>query len=131
MGGAAALTIGSFLPWATVTSVFGSISVAGTEGDGIMTLICGVIAVIGFALQRPLLAIIPAAIGLAIGVIDLTNVSRNLGDIDAEIARASVGIGLWILVAGAVVAVVAAALLIPSRRTRDRSARPAAPPVTR
>jgi hypothetical protein len=38
VGGAAGAFIGAFLPWATV----GAFSVAGTDGDGVLTLILGI-----------------------------------------------------------------------------------------
>lgn len=121
LGASAVIVLGSVLPWATVSTPFGSISAAGTEGDGVITLILGVIAVVGFAVQRFRLASIPAGLALATGVFDLVNVSRTIGDVDSEFARASVGYGLWLVVAGGVVAVLAAS--VPKRRPA-RAARP-------
>src|SRR3546814_4443455 len=42
LAGAGAITIGSLLPWASATSIFGTVSKAGTDGDGIITLGLGV-----------------------------------------------------------------------------------------
>jgi hypothetical protein len=36
--------IGAFLPWATVTSTFGSITYFGINGDGLITIILSIIA---------------------------------------------------------------------------------------
>ena len=44
--GGGLVLIGSFLPWATVTTVFGTISVAGTNGDGKITLGVGLAIVL-------------------------------------------------------------------------------------
>lgn len=132
LGGAGGLALGSVLPWASVQSVFGSITVNGTDGDGVLTLACGIIAIIGFAVRKPLLALIPSAIGLAIGLFDLIDINRNIGEVETDFARASIGYGLWLLVAGGVVAVVAAALLITQRRLRKKyaEARRAQAPAT-
>lgn len=35
--------IGSVMPWASVTTPFGTVSAAGTEGDGKLTLIAGLL----------------------------------------------------------------------------------------
>ena len=43
------VAVGSFLPWATVMSGFGQIDLAGTSGDGILTIVVGaVIALAAF-----------------------------------------------------------------------------------
>jgi hypothetical protein len=39
--GGAGVAVGSIMPWATVTIVFGTINIPGTQGDGIITLILG------------------------------------------------------------------------------------------
>ncbi|MGH9271978.1 MAG: hypothetical protein ACRDZ2_11960 [Ilumatobacteraceae bacterium] len=132
LGGAVALALGSVLPWASIQTAFGSVSVNGTDGDGALTLACGVLAIIGFAVQKPLLAIIPAGIGLAIGLYDLININRNISNVDTEFARSSVGFGLWVLVAGGIVAVISAFMLIAQKRARSghaaaRAVRPTGP----
>src|SRR3546814_5898972 len=43
LAGAGAITIGSLLPLASATSIFGTVSKAGTDGDGIITLGLGVL----------------------------------------------------------------------------------------
>ena len=44
LAGAVGLAVGSLLPWASVTSLFGQIDVAGTDGDGKYTLVLGLVA---------------------------------------------------------------------------------------
>lgn len=108
--------VGSFLPWITATSGFGSVSVSGMDhgGDGIFTLVLGVIAaLIGMAqlIKAQLPGIIrgsPAIIGVSLGVITFFDHS----DIRNRIARAAVsssgalsstvGQGIWSLYLGAV-----------------------------
>jgi hypothetical protein len=114
--GAGAIALGSLLPWATLSSIFGSISVAGTQGDGVITLIVSaLIAVFGIvAMTKPqsdsasfsILVFILAAIGVGIGIYDATRIQRVVSDVPESIAAASVGIGLWLLIAGALLAAV-------------------------
>lgn len=110
-----AVCIGSLLPWATVTTAFGTLSVAGTSGDGKITLGLGVTLLVLAALQlsknplRPwVLTLLVGAAAGAIAIYDLVNVSNKAGELSSAFARADVGIGLWVVVAGGVLAVVAA-----------------------
>ncbi len=92
IGGAAAIIVGSVSPWVTVATVFGSISVSGTDGDGVITLAGGaVIALLVRSIQflrgNQSAQILTAAVLLY----DLVNVNRNVGDAANEFATASVG----------------------------------------
>jgi hypothetical protein len=106
LGGAAAVIIGSFAPWATVSTVFGSISVSGIDanGDGLISLVGGGIVVLLVLLSKYLGSIIVSALTSALLLYDLIDVNRNISDVDNEFARASVGWGLWLATAGAIVA---------------------------
>jgi hypothetical protein len=86
-----------------VTTVFGTINVAGTEGDGVITLIGGVVAGLAVLMRRFGLAGIAFGLTAATAVYELTNVKRNIGDIDSEFLRTSVGYGLWIAAAASIV----------------------------
>jgi hypothetical protein len=44
--GGGLVLIGSFMPWASITSIFGTLNIAGTQGDGKITLIFGLIIVV-------------------------------------------------------------------------------------
>lgn len=101
LGGAAALAIGSFLPWA----VWGPFSKNGTDGDGIFTLILAV--VIAFRAwptirtsidrARSVTITIAASVALVICLFDIADVSsRDL----------QVGTGLLMATAGAVAVLV-------------------------
>jgi len=105
---AAILALGALLPWATVTSVFGTISVAGTHGDGVLTLLCAVAIGVMFGLwKRPALIVAAVLAGIAslVGVIDLVNIGRAAADLGGFI-DASPGIGLFLTVLAAIAALV-------------------------
>jgi hypothetical protein len=106
LGGAVAVIIGSFSPWATVSTAFGSISVAGTEdgGDGLFSLVGGAVVLSLVLLGKYLGSLIVSLLTGALLVYDLINVNRNIDDIGNEFARASVGWGLWLATIGVVVA---------------------------
>jgi hypothetical protein len=108
--GAAAIVLGSFLPWASVATVFGTISLAGTEGDGVITLVIGgIIGVLaglelGGKSRRRTAAMIVGIVALGIGVFEIANVSDTASEVSSQFARASVGIGLWAVLGGAALA---------------------------
>jgi hypothetical protein len=126
LGGAAAIIIGSFSPWATVSTVFGSISVSGTDdgGDGLFSLVGGVVVVLLVLLSKYLGSLIVSALTGALLLYDLINVNRNISDVDTEFARASVGWGLWLATAGAIVAFGTSWVL---RQTESSASKPAVP----
>lgn len=108
-GAAGIALIGSFLDWAKVQTGFGSMAVSGTEGDGIITAACALVAVVLFATGKVkravIVGIVFSAIGGAVAIWNLINVSSKVGDFDNEFARASVGIGLYVCVAGFVIGI--------------------------
>lgn len=112
------LVIGAFLPWATVSAAgFGSVSVSGTEGsDGYITIICG--AYIGFiawqkmqgkAVAKGMMIGLYIAVGLAlaIGAMNFSSIDDAAGAAALGV-NASVGIGLWLTIAAAIVGIVGA-----------------------
>ncbi len=120
-GAAVVAAVGSVLPWASAQSGLGSFSIAGTDGDGVLTLWLAVLVAVlafplatGFRRRRPL-ALLGALVLVALSAYDLVNMSNRLIDASSESTRASVGYGLWILVAGAVVAVLALAVSMAQR----------------
>jgi hypothetical protein len=108
LGGAAAVAIGSLMPWATADTVFGSISANGFDRDGKITIgLAAIYAVLYFGKQRihSLLAAFVAFATLIVGVLDLNNVQTVVDDINATsdgYASAHVGTGLWLVIIGAV-----------------------------
>lgn len=118
------IILGSFLPWLTATAPFvGTITRNGMEGgDGIITLILGVITIlIGVsqltATRLPtLLQRSSIATGVITGIVAAFNyleVQRRIEDANeqTELVAASVGSGIWTLVVGAVLAIVGGVLL--------------------
>lgn len=106
IAGAGLVILGSVLPWASVAFVG---SVHGTDGDGVITLVCAVIAAL-LALPAALgkrlnwLLGIAAFFGLlsaGIGAYDLSNISALASDE----SLVSVGPGLPIIIVGGLVVV--------------------------
>jgi hypothetical protein len=124
------IVLDSFLPWLTATAPFvGTISRNGMEGgDGIITLILGVVTIlIGVSqltatrlpalLQRS--SIITGIITGAVEIFDYVDVQRRIEDVkeQTELVSASVGAGIWTLIVGAVLAIVGGVVV----RTMPRS----------
>lgn len=101
--------IAAVLPWATLTTGFGSVSRNGMDdgGDGVFTAALGVIGLLA-ALQagRALIVTLIAGVLVAgIGVIDIMDVS-DLGE------GVSVGAGLYLTVFAGVIMFAAAAVCL-------------------
>lgn len=104
IAGAVVVVIGSVLPWASV--MFAG-SVYGTDGDGILTIVCAVIAALvalpaALGKGRRWLFGVAAFFGLvaaAIGGYDLSNISALVSDE----SMASLGPGLPVVVVGGLV----------------------------
>ena len=107
--GGVAVIIGSLLPWASVATAFGSITVNGTDGDGVLTLIAGAILAIAGVVkngavgkasgQNVLIILASIAAGL-IAIYDMSNITTVA---DNPFASVSVGAGLYVVVIGAVI----------------------------
>lgn len=119
MVGGAVVAIGSFLPWASIATGLGSASIDGITGDGKITVVLGgVIALLGLlAIERPVSVARSGAMMLlgvaavAFGVWEYSNVQAKVDDVASDVVRASVGTGLYLVIAGGVIAIVGAALL--------------------
>jgi hypothetical protein len=107
--------VGSIGPW---TTVFG-LSVAGTEGDGVITLVCAVLAaatvlltVNGGAKPRFGVQWITIVLGLVIAAVAIIDIS-DISSVDA----ASPAWGIWlVLVSGCVLTVTGVLLALRARR---------------
>lgn len=111
MIGGGLIALGSFLPWITVRTGFGSLSRSGLEGgDGILTLILGLgLVVAGYLLLNASTIaswIIPGAAAIVgiVGFINLRDVQERVDDAGSEFVAASVGTGLYAILIGAIAA---------------------------
>jgi hypothetical protein len=121
MAAAGAALLGAVLPWATVATVFGTISVAGTNGDGRFTVVLGiVIGVLALGGRTSRATGIPVIVLSAIltlaGMVDLGRVSDAAKSANnTGFAHASVGVGLYLTVAAGIAGIVAGILCHKSR----------------
>jgi len=118
--GAVMVVLGSFLDWATVDSAFGSLGVGGMEGDGKLTLVAGLVAGVLLLLVRGraggIVGAVLLAIAALIGFVDYGNVQEMVDAVESEFARASVGVGLYLVIAGGILGVVGSVLSLKSGR---------------
>jgi hypothetical protein len=118
LAGAVLVIVGSFLPWAKVIAVFlGEVTVNGVDGgDGYFAIGLSVPLIV-FALRKLSSgARVPTGWALTISVILVGFSVLELGDASNKITKAnsdaegfghvSIGAGLWVLLAGAVLALV-------------------------
>jgi hypothetical protein len=113
---AAALILGSFLPWVRVDAFGFSASRSGIDegGDGWFTLVAGVVAVVAFVVvandttrahRAPLIAaLVVSAVALLVGIVDWADVHDRVAETDG---LATVGVGLYLVVVAAAAAVAA------------------------
>lgn len=110
--GAAALCLGSFLPWVKVSAgIFGTLTIDGMSGDGKFTAAIGAIAAVlllvgALTANRDSLVAgtVVAGLGGLVAAYDLVNISR-LVDVNGPVST-QIGGGLYLCVAGALAAVV-------------------------
>lgn len=121
-GAALISLIGSFMPWGKVTVPFyGTITVSGTDGDGMLTMFLSLILIGGIAAYLfvekltkmwwrgiPVIAI--GAVLLLISVMNWTDIGSKAGQVDKDVAQVSVGAGL-ILILLASIAIIAFGVL--------------------
>lgn len=118
--GAIAIIIGSVTTWASVSGSYMSIDIKGTEGDGVITLVGGVV-ILGLLFVRKYGGgIIVGILTGGVLVTDLVNVGGIAGEVG--VATVSVGWGLYLATVGAAIAVVALILLKLSERARVTAA---------
>lgn len=130
--GAVLAAIGSVLEWASVDAGFTTVSKSGLDADGVLTLPCALIfgglalsAMLKvWSLGRMIGALVVAALVAVIAVVDIADVSSRFSDLEAQgfDVEASVGIGLWLVLLGAIVGVVGCvvALIAPKPATGGR-----------
>lgn len=121
-----AVVIGAFLPWVRASAGIFSVTRAGIDGDGVLTLVLAAIGGVLFAAlraqrQAAIAPLVTGTIALAIGAYDLADVTSKAHDLArTSFVSASAGAGLYLTVVGAAVAVVAS---IVALRRASRPAR--------
>jgi hypothetical protein len=135
-GGAAALVLGSFLPWVSATTVFGSISINGMDGDGKLTALLGVISCLVMfqgitkaARSAYLTGTIFAAVAGVVVAYDFANISSEIAGSPNDYAVAQIGTGLYICGAGAVAATIGG-FIARSKVSEVSASTPLEPPTS-
>ena len=123
--------IGAIGSWATAFGVF---SVAGTDGDGVIVLIAGLV-VGGMILLRHLkgsgiwtlvVALLAAAIAAATSIYDMVNIQSAISDTHGLV---SIGWGLWFDCIASVSAIVALVYMWRAGGAAVDDAAPESPPA--
>ena len=117
LGGALALIVGAFLPWASIDSRLRSATVSGVDGDGVLTLLAGaaVVAIVVLGAWRKREIIASAVAGGISGLVAL-NIYTNISSYGGLSGRVSVEMGLYLTILGAALLVVGP---IDTYRSRD------------
>lgn len=114
--GTGVVALGALLPWVTVDAGIVSVTKAGTEGDGVFTLLLALV-VGGLALAKwksglsrrvVIVALVLGAIVLAIATYDTIDVASTVEENEFFEVRASVGIGLWLTLLGGIAMIIGA-----------------------
>jgi len=121
LGGAAALIIGAFLPWVKAEAGVFNITKNGIDGDGVITLVLAGALALAFLLARSVktgawLVITFAALAIAVAAYDTIDISKKADELTSQTSflhvDASVGVGLWLSLAGAIAALVGGVLAL-------------------
>ena len=102
------------MAWISVITGFGSVDVKGTAGDGKITAVIGVVAglvaLFGFTKGKRgnvVLASVLALGGVGMSIFESRHVASSIDELGSnECANASVGTGIWVMLAGFVVAAI-------------------------
>jgi hypothetical protein len=120
LAGAAAIAIGCFLPWAKVQFI-GTITISGTDGEDWILFIIGAALIALVAWQNKAAGVI-----LALSLLGVVGFFVEYNDIksrsdEAEIS-VTIGIGLWLILAGSVAGVIGAVQMLNQRKSTVGSA---------
>ena len=107
IAGGVLVAFGSLLPWRTASfPLGGTISVAGIEGDGVLTLVFGVVVgALGFVIAirdgsriASVFAVIAAFAGSIVTLFAWLSAEEAVDAVEASgLSTASIGIGLWVV----------------------------------
>ncbi len=114
-GGAALMIVGSLLPWVKAEAGFLTVTKNGIDGDGTLTLVLAGMVALLFALLRQATAagwivVVLGGFAGAIALYDTIDVSQKADELTNSSSlvpvSASVGVGLWVTLAAAIVILV-------------------------
>lgn len=108
LGGVAVILIGNFLPF--VKGVVASMSLWGGD-DGKIVLVAAILAAVAVLLRWNVVAIVMCLAAALTAVADMVDATNKKWDL---------GVGGYVIIAGAVVAIIAAALAIGDKRQASR-----------
>ena len=121
LGGAAVTVLGSVLPWATVDAGFESVDVSGTDADGVVTIVLALAALafgIPGLLKRSkgllITSLVATVLIVLVALVDIGDVSSVAEEVGFGV-EATVGIGLWLVLIGGILAVVGAVMAVRNR----------------
>ena len=126
-GGAGLAALGSLLPWVTMSTGFGTVSIPGTHGDGQITLVLSLVIALGvFDLWRKgptrrATRIVVGLLGALVAVVG-GNAIAGIGDVASSTssgAVASAGAGLYLVVIGGLAALVGVVMYRPEPQKND------------
>lgn len=112
-GGGALIALGSFLPWMSATTIFGTLSKSGLDGggDGLFTLAVGALFVVlgltalsGVSDRRRWITVALGSVLAILLVVELADLNKRVAGIPTSaFAYANVGPGIWVLFLGTAV----------------------------
>lgn len=107
--GAVGMVAGSFMDWLTASAGFVSVSAKGIDGDGKITVVLGLLVlVLLMSKGNAKGAAVLSGIAAAVTVYEVYHANQKMHEVAGDGVRASVGTGLWVLLVGSVLAMVAA-----------------------
>jgi hypothetical protein len=124
--GAAAIVVGAFLPWVTLTApLVGTVTRSGIEWSsdagvnaaiGACAFAMGVRAAGGLRIWGRIVVVVMAAAVMAATTFHLSDISERVNKVSAQtnLAVASVGFGIWVTIGG-VCALILGAASVPKR----------------
>ena len=126
LGGAALLLVAPFFPFISATAAFvGSISRSGieiTSGEALVFCAVGVIAALialrSLGRKRGVGPVLLGLIGFALAVYYYVQVDERVRDVESEAAFASIGAGIWMAFAGALLVTLGALTSLTLKSSR-------------
>lgn len=126
--GAALIAIGSFMPWAELSSIFGKISVSGNSGDGVITAIIGFAIIIVVSLSVTLFnkntklkQYLPYIVYLlALGAV-CTAIwdAARMPTTSSELAKISIGSGIYLIVVGGIISLASTVYSLSKTKSKN------------